>query len=270
IRGYRIELEGIASHLMGHSQVKEALVVAKETRNAALVSRQEEIYLCAYFTAEKELPLDELKKYLSLSLPGYMIPSYFMPLEKIPLMANDKIDRKALPAPGIKAGAGHISPSGDREKQLVAIWSEVLAVDKNVIGIHSNFFDLGGTSLVIIRLNKRVQDAFGKKIPVIKMFEYPSISSFLQYLDEMEGALRINKEEQEIKKASPPGNKKPGTEREIAVIGMSARFPGAGNIDELWQNLTNGVESISFLSDEEIRSPGFPAELSGNPNYVKA
>ncbi|WP_317957543.1 hypothetical protein, partial [Paenibacillus chitinolyticus] len=100
--------------------------------------------LCAYFTADGELAVSSLRSALAQELPGYMIPSYFIRLDRIPLTPNGKVDRKALPAPeaGADGGAEYIAPRTPLEEKLAAIWQDVLGLQKE-IGIRDNFFDLG-------------------------------------------------------------------------------------------------------------------------------
>jgi amino acid adenylation domain-containing protein len=211
IRGVRIELEEIEKELLTIDYIKEAAVITKPKKND-----KEDIDICAYVVSDsgKEIDIPGLRRMLLAALPGYMIPSFFVQLEKIPLTINGKVDRKSLPQPDAKAENGYIPPVSEKETLLVEIWSEVLHIDKKVIGINSNFFDLGGNSLNIIRLNNRLKEIAGKDIPVIKMFQYPSIASFLEYLGEeaektgsipgdnkTDEALRLNKREQRMKKS---------------------------------------------------------------------
>ncbi|HLP49098.1 MAG TPA: amino acid adenylation domain-containing protein, partial [Candidatus Kapabacteria bacterium] len=163
IRGFRIELGEIESQLLKFGEIKDAVVLAEET--------PDEKYLCAYIVADKEFTLTELRTYLSRKLPDYMIPSYFVPLEKIPLTPNGKIDRKALPKPEFQTSESYIAPSDEIEKRLVEIWSDVLGRDelhvmqlKTSIGIDNNFFQLGGHSLNATIIATKIHKAFDVKI----------------------------------------------------------------------------------------------------------
>ncbi|NLW45808.1 MAG: amino acid adenylation domain-containing protein, partial [Firmicutes bacterium] len=129
VRGFRIELGEIESELLKHEQIKETVV-------SALDDQEGNKYLCAYLVTETELPVMELRDYLSQSLPEYMIPSYFIRLEQIPLTPNGKVDRKALPVPegDINTGRAYEAPTNEIEENLVNIWKEVLGVDR--IGIN--------------------------------------------------------------------------------------------------------------------------------------
>jgi amino acid adenylation domain-containing protein len=126
-----------------------------------------------------------LKEFLSQTLPGYMIPSFFIPLEKIPLNPNGKIHWQALPEPAPDPGEGnvkHIAPRDEIEKKLVDIWSEVL--NANVIGVGDNFFDLGGHSLNATLLVSRIHKAFNIKIPLMEFFKRGCIREVAQYIKE--------------------------------------------------------------------------------------
>ncbi len=146
IRGFRIELGEIESALLGHAQVREAVVLAQEgplgTRLVAYVSAQ----------AGGELQAGELRERLKEGLPDYMVPSAIVVLDGLPLNANGKIDRKALPEAEIDQGAGRAyeAPQGEVEELLAAIWGEVLGVER--VGRWDNFFELGGDSILSLKL----------------------------------------------------------------------------------------------------------------------
>ena len=168
IRGFRIELDEIELKLLKHSLIKETVVVAKEDSNKVK-------YLCAYIVAEESLKPSEIREYLSKELPGHMIPSYFIQLEKMPLTTNGKIDRKALPEPGgvIDTGKEYIAPESQLEKELAELWQEILGVDR--VGILDNFFELGGHSLKASVLVSRIHKEFNVEIQLKEIFKTPTI-----------------------------------------------------------------------------------------------
>lgn len=151
IRGYRIEL-GEIGKLLDMPLVEEALVVAWADANG-------QKSLCAYFVADREMSVSELRNELSAELPAYMIPSYFVQMDVMPLTPNGKLDRKALPEPnlGVKAGAAFAAPRTDVENILASIWQGVLGVP--LVGIHDNFFELGGDSIKSIQVSSRLLHA---------------------------------------------------------------------------------------------------------------
>jgi iturin family lipopeptide synthetase B len=121
------------------------------------------------------LPANELKNYLSETLPNYMIPAHFIPIAEIPLTPNGKLDRKALPENLSQESDQYIAPRNEKQKILVEIWAEVLNIDADVIGINTNFFELGGHSLNVALMTAKLHKRFDVKIPLIKIFENPTI-----------------------------------------------------------------------------------------------
>jgi acyl carrier protein len=185
IRGFRIEPGEIEHRLLRHETVKEAAVLAVRDKKG-------EKQLCAYIVADSEDPgagfdVSVLREYLSRDLPDYMIPSFFIPLESIPLTANGKLDRKALPEPGHSHAlltAAYAEPGTELEKRVANAWKEVLGIDK--VGIDDNFFELGGNSLNIVQLSKELTVALGRDIPTVTLFRFPKIRSFLEYLNSVQ------------------------------------------------------------------------------------
>jgi acyl carrier protein len=174
IRGFRIELGEIESRLLTHEKIKDAVVIARESTD--------DKYICAYIVSEREFTSFELKEYLSAELPDYMIPSYFVQLDKIPLTPNGKVDREALLSLGTPLGTGveYVPPGSEIDKKIAGIWKEILKQEK--ISIHDNFFEIGGDSLLIIRLNSSLKKAFNKDISVASMFRYPTVRTMGEYL----------------------------------------------------------------------------------------
>jgi len=202
IRGFRIELEEIEEQLLKHEDIDEAVVISRDDKSDSSGGN----YLCAYIAGKKivEKMTDStgLKEHLSRTLPNYMIPSYFVPLDRMPLTPNGKIDRKALPPPGSShthlnaAGATYVSPETENEKIIAAAWKEILQVEE--VGIYDNFFDLGGNSLNVIQLNRELKKTFGIEISIASMFRNLTISFLDQYLDQ-NGVNEGEGEKEEIK-----------------------------------------------------------------------
>jgi acyl carrier protein len=154
IRGYRIELGEIEQALSSHPKSSQAVVIAR-----TLTSNTTDKELIAYTTGEATA--EELKSYLKEKLPSYMVPSYYVRLQHIPLTSNGKVDRKNLPDPegtGLKQGE-YVAPKTDTEKQLAKIWSEVLRAKEEEIGLESDFFALGGDSIKAIQIVARLRNA---------------------------------------------------------------------------------------------------------------
>jgi amino acid adenylation domain-containing protein len=176
IRGYRVELREIESRLLTHSRIKEVAVIVSQEGDRVQ-------FPVAYIVADGELCAAELREYLSRILPDYMIPAHFVQLEKMPLTPNGKVDRKSLHLLGkkLETGAEYVAPKSDKDILIADIWKDILQLDD--VGIYDNFFDLGGTSVDIIRLNGRLREAFEKDIPIVIMYRYTTIGSFSQFLD---------------------------------------------------------------------------------------
>ena len=180
IRGHRIELGEIEAQLAKLDNINQAVVLDKIVGSKSKAEKS----LCAYVVSKgkKELDIVELKNKLAQNLPDYMIPLYVVQIEKIPLTANGKVNRKALPEPGVSVGKNYIAPGNDTEKRLVETWSRVLDVEKGIIGIDSSFFDLGGHSLKATILIARVYKDLNVKIPLTELFKAPTIRKMAQYI----------------------------------------------------------------------------------------
>jgi surfactin family lipopeptide synthetase A len=171
VRGYRIEPGEIEAVLGNHPAVREAAVVARadggDTRLVAYVA-------CGGTSIE------DLEAHLRARLPDYMVPAVVMMLPALPLTPNGKVDRLSLPAPDQdRAGADtpFVAPATPVEKELAMIWAQVLNVRR--VGIHDSFFDLGGHSLTATQVITRVRTAFGVEIPLLRLFEMPTIAEFV-------------------------------------------------------------------------------------------
>ncbi|MCK4258962.1 MAG: amino acid adenylation domain-containing protein [Halanaerobiales bacterium] len=175
IRGYRIEIGEIESKLVNYEVIEEAVVIDRQDENRIR-------YLCAYVVASKELTVKELRQHLSKNLPDYMIPSYFIQLDKMPLNKNGKVDRKALPEPEVTilTGVEYEAPGNEIEEKLASIWVEVLGVEK--IGIHDNFFELGGHSLKAIILASKIHKELNVELPLREVFQRPTIKNLAEFI----------------------------------------------------------------------------------------
>ncbi|HEY2362186.1 MAG TPA: amino acid adenylation domain-containing protein [Candidatus Angelobacter sp.] len=175
VRGYRIELEEIASVLGSHTDVYESVVIVKEHAG--------DKRLAAYASARPgaETTEEALKEYLGKRLPRYMVPSSITLLDSLPKMPNGKIDRQALPNPDRIGHAGIQKPRNDVEKKIAEIWQEVLGVEQ--VGIEDDFFVLGGHSLLATQIMARVEDFFKTAIPLSKLFESPTVAAMARSIE---------------------------------------------------------------------------------------
>ncbi|WFA19153.1 amino acid adenylation domain-containing protein [Paenibacillus mucilaginosus] len=168
IRGYRIELGEIEARLSEVEGVREAVVLARQDRGG-------EPQLFAYFAADRPLGSGELRTILSRELPAYMLPSFFVQLERMPLTANGKIDRRVLlvQADGVRTDAEYIAPRTPEEAKLAQLWQEVLGHDR--IGVKDNFFELGGHSLRAMTLAGRVRQELHAELPLRDVFRFATL-----------------------------------------------------------------------------------------------
>ncbi|MEC0235535.1 amino acid adenylation domain-containing protein [Paenibacillus kribbensis] len=177
IRGYRVEPKEIEAVLLQHEAVREAAVVTTAAEGGMLE-------LSAYFVAASGLAVAELRSFLAVQLPGHMIPSYFIPIDALPLTANGKLDRRALPEPRVAVSTAGVyaAPETDIEAKLCAVWAETLGVER--VGIEDNFFNLGGHSLKAILLVGAIQSRLGRDISLKALFEHPTVRALARYMEE--------------------------------------------------------------------------------------
>ena len=193
IRGYRIELGEIESVLSQHSGVREAVVLPSEDR---LGDKQ----LVAYVIPEESAPaVSDLRAFLQAKLPDYMMPIAFIFLDTLPLTPNGKIDGTALP-PVVRDTVSldqiYVAPGNASEQTIADIWDEVLG--RKRIGIHDNFFDLGGHSLKATQVVSRLRKAFQSDIPLRHMFEFPTIRELAAAINGREEKQTVNPKNQDL------------------------------------------------------------------------
>jgi amino acid adenylation domain-containing protein len=264
VRGYRIELGEIEVALSRFKKVVQAAATVREDKPG-------EKKLVAYLVLEKghELNVKEVRTFLSSLLPDYMMPSAIVQLEDLPRTPSGKIDRKSLPAPNTKRpelGIPFVSPETEIQKILSELWSGLLNIDP--IGINDNFFDLGGNSLLALQSVALLKIEYAIDLSVIKLYQYPTVAALAASVEGKENSKSLKKDMEARAKARHQKGTQ-SVQDAIAVIGMSLRFPGAETVDEFWNNLKNGVESIQFFTPQEL-DPSIPEDVVTDPNYVRA
>ncbi|HWK90507.1 MAG TPA: non-ribosomal peptide synthetase, partial [Longimicrobium sp.] len=177
IRGFRVEPGEVAALLAGRPGVADALVLA---RDDARGSKRLLAYVVAADGAEKPSP-GELRQELKRRLPDYMVPSAIVVMDAFPQTPNGKVDRAALPEPEPPAAAGQAPPQGEVERAMAAVWQELLALPS--VGVHDNFFEVGGHSLLLAQLQERLRAALGREVTMIELFQYPTIASLAAHWD---------------------------------------------------------------------------------------
>lgn len=258
VRGYRIELGEVEVAMEKHPAVEQAVANVREDRPG--LKR-----LIGYYVAKSELSTNELRKHLASLLPDYMQPSAFVAVKELPRTPSGKIDRKALPAPDVKRpelDVAFAAPQSTVQKTLAHVWADLLGIDR--VGIDDNFFDLGGNSLLSIQCVAQLE-GHGLKLPIVKLYQHPTIRACAAFLEGDAAAVSPA----EMARTRKAGLESGGTKGDVAIIGMSGRFPGAANVEQLWQNLLAKKNSISTWTVDEI-DPSVPEELRNDPDYVKA
>ncbi len=258
IRGYRIELAEIETLLTQHEKVTAAVVIAK-------VITGTDKDLVAYLTGD--IDIKALKIYLAAKLPHFMVPRFFIKLDSIPLTVNGKVNRKALPMPETKRpdiGIPYEAPRKNTEELLSKLWSHILCVEP--IGIKDNFFDFGGNSYLAILMISRLQNEHKIKVPIVKIYQYPTIETFAESIS----GTNANELKQGMEARAKGRNSKGNSLNDsVAIIGMSLKFPGVDSPEEFWKMLLEGRETVSFFDDNTL-DPSIPAEERNDPNYVRA
>lgn len=258
IRGFRIEPGEVEAVLGLHPAVDEVLVLAREDTPG-------DKRLVAYVAPRSEaaVPAEDLREHLRARVPEHMVPSAFVLLDRLPRTPNGKVDRKQLPAPAV-AGRGsakaHLYSASETEKAVAAIFAEALRVAG--VGPEENFFDLGGHSLLLLDVHERLKVRFPElNLGIVDLFRYPTVAALAGHLAGNQAS------------AAPRAltNARRGALQEpVAIIGLSGRFPGAANVHELWRNLREGRETVTFFGEEELRRAGVAEEVLRDPRYVRA
>jgi len=188
IRGYRIEPGEIESALLQHPQVTQAAVIAREDTPG-------DKRLVAYFVAAADPQPTELRAHMARALPDYMVPSAFVHLPALPLTQSGKLDRKALPVPEQQAAVQYVAPRTPTEELLAGLWRETLRLER--VGIHDNFFEIGGHSLMAIQLGMRIRQQVRADFPHAEVYNRPSIAELAAWIDDNAGtteALDLSRE----------------------------------------------------------------------------
>jgi amino acid adenylation domain-containing protein len=176
LRGFRIELEEIEAVLRQHPAVLETVVIVRDERLVGYIVPQ----------ADAAPTFGELRNFLKKRLPDYMTPAAFVTLAKLPYTPNGKIDKKMLPAPEARPVAPtvreQVLPGSELERTIAGVWQEALKLE--TVSTHDNFFDIGGYSLLMVKIHEKLQTMLEREIPIISLFKFPTISSLSEHLQE--------------------------------------------------------------------------------------
>ena len=219
IRGFRVELEGIEATLTGHPAVRQAVITSEhddgDTRLVGYV----------VLNPVAKCRISELRAFLESKLPDYMVPSQLIVLDSLPLTASGKVDRRALPkSERSAASAGHTdaAPRTDTERSLAAMWAELFRVDH--VSVDDNFFELGGHSLLAARLFGRIEQTFGKKLPLSILLRAPTVAQLATLIEEAGGHAL----ESPLAPIQPHGSKPPL----FCVAGIGGTVLGLGTLGQ--------------------------------------
>lgn len=258
IRGFRIELGEIESIIKEISGVKDAVVMVKQSKKGDKV-------MIAYVCAESEIEITYIKSYLKRQLPVYMVPSFIIKVDKIPLTKNGKVDKTKLPEIDIQSSTKYIAPRNETEKALIEIFKSILEID--TIGVQDNFFEMGGHSLRATRVLNCIEQKFGVRLLINDMFQNSSAEELAKLIKVSgkvsDGILKASKKEY-YKMSSSQRRMYMINEMDDTKIAynMPAIFKVTGEIDilklkETFKELTNRHEalrtSFNILNGEYIQ-----------------
>jgi len=147
-----------------------------------------------------------LRAHLLRRLPEYMVPAAFVPMETLPLTPNGKLDRRALPAPAAAGAGAGLRPATGLEARIAGVWRELLGVDG--VGAEDNFFDLGGHSLLLVRLQAKLASDLGHDVPVVELFQYPTVRSLAARLQGRAGTDGVEAGEQRAAERDAAGTRR--------------------------------------------------------------
>ncbi|MCH6257187.1 amino acid adenylation domain-containing protein [Puniceicoccaceae bacterium K14] len=183
LRGFRIELGEIEEALRNVGGISDTVVLVKEGANI------EDSFLCAYFVGEKSLSVNGIREALLETLPEYMVPTSYIPLDVFPLSSNGKLDRKALPEPSfenrLKVDNEYVEPADALELYLASLWKEAVGIDR--VGASDNFFEVGGNSIQGAIVINRLQERLKEIIHIVAIFDYPTVEKLSGFLRESYG-----------------------------------------------------------------------------------
>jgi amino acid adenylation domain-containing protein len=257
IRGFRIEMGEIEAVLGAHPEVNACTVIAHRTpgRDHRLV---------AYVVpADASVTRTSLRTHLGLSLPDFMVPTAFVMLDALPVTSNGKLDRAALPAPDRERpdiATPYEAPVGALEQACCIVFGEQLQVER--VGRHDNFFELGGDSMLAVQAAAALERMIGRRVASAMLFSRVTAATLADALASDRHALLASSD----RATSDRGR---AQKEPIAVVGMASRLPGADTVEEFWQNLVDGRETVSRFSADELDA-SVPDALRRDSAYVAA
>ncbi|MDD4921487.1 MAG: amino acid adenylation domain-containing protein, partial [Bacteroidales bacterium] len=256
IRGFRVETAEVEIQLRRYKDITDTVVLAVEKEG----TRE----LAAYIVSEGALKVQEIKGFLSTALPDYMIPSYFIQVEKIPLTSNGKLDKKNLPPAiqNIATGALFENPATKVEAGLLEWWQEILSVEN--ISIHDNFFDLGGNSILLVKLYSKINSLYPEVMELTDLFSKSTIAGQAAYISQKTD-IHAEVDVQPLERLEQPTGL-----HDIAVVGMACRIGACVTPDDFWEKLCQGADFIGPMPASRIDDIEKLSEIHGiNPENLK-
>ena len=278
VRGFRVEIDEVEATLKQHPAIAGVAVlphtVGGETALVAyLVDRS------ASAQAGPENPVVRRHEptwieFAAEKLPEYMVPSIWVELADLPATPTGKVDRLALPEPPMQRpplAVGYRPPTGPVELKVAQVWDQILGFSGS--GADDPFFEAGGSSLMATRLVARLSHELGVTVFVPRLFEAPTIGGLARTLqtnhpDEVAAWAGVSSAPVTATSPARTAPRPARTTDHIAIVGMSARVPGAASVAAFWQNLLDGVDSLQILTPEELAAAGVPEAVSHRPDYV--
>jgi polyketide synthase PksJ len=263
IRGFRIELGEIEARIMDFRGVESCAVIVNR-------SNPDNPLLVAYLKNSGSQPLNisNLKSFLVEKLPSYMLPTTFISLEEMPLTSSGKINRKVLPEPEQIQTILKSPVSGKIESIILTVWQDVLKNDN--IGTTTNFFDIGGNSIMIPLIAARLQKEYKLKVNTIDIFQYPTVESLSSFLGSS-ASTSSGIPELTVLNSKEQDNTAYTSDIRIAVIGISGKFPEADTKEEFWEKLCDNKECLRFFDDDVLKKNDTTFEKNkNNPDYIKS
>lgn len=211
IRGVRLELGEIEATACQHPLIQQCVVLVHDSKSG-------DKRLVAYIVPiSEDAPLSyaDVRQFLADKLPEYMVPSHFARLEQFPLTPSGKVDRRTLPAIAESRPAlseTYSAPETAVEQQLVELWQNLLGLHR--VGIHDNFFDLGGHSLLVGHMHARLEELFEVSIPIVDVFKYPTIVSLAAYLDQRTMGIQVTDAQETLKRGQSRAEKRKGSHQQ--------------------------------------------------------
>lgn len=259
LRGHRIELGEIESVAAEFPGVSEAAAVVREDVPG-------DPRLCLYFTDVRDRAVagEELLVALAERLPVYMVPDRLVRLDELPHTPNKKVDRNALLKLDAPKAVTPTTGTADRdaiESLVVRAWTEVLNTPH--IELDKGIFDLGANSMTALRAHKLMCARLGREFPLSTLFRYPTVRRLTAFL-------RDGSHTEPARRHKPAARLERDGDDAVAIVGMACKLPGAPDVDTFWNNLREGVESIAYFTDDELRAAGATDDELADPDYVRA